>query len=1038
MASNLDFRMRLTADAADFRRNMAQAQRDLLNFQAAANRINAQIPNPARNISSGGGLAGLLSLNVSSLNPITAGIRGIGKAALGAVASIAGIGLGLREAIAATRQYQSLLTRFKYAFDGLEEGKNQLQFIREEANRLGLDFNAAANGYAQLAAATKNLNITTEQTQQIFKGVASAVAGMGLGAEDAQGVFLALSQIAGKGKVSMEELRQQLGERLTPAMAIAAKSMGVTTAELEKMVEKGISAEKFLPKFGAALEEAFGTTAAENVNTLNGQINLLRNKFNEFLVSIGEGGLSDGVIAIFKDLTEGVTLLQGKLTDFMEGAGGATLKEGLSSAWELLKSIGGTIAELYTQANSLFGELFVETNEAAESFSLLNSTLNGAALVFAAFQDSIKAVSIAINLVAGAIKDAFAYIDDFSAKAAKGFGFKKAAEELKASADTLHASAQKNYDTAQKQASEFESNVARVTRNIIETGNAAGHAYDAAAESAKKAAEAAKSQEKPLTEAEKKVKELEQAFKDAESAASELGVDMKAATAAVTAQTANALQGVDKLAKAYTVLKDKGVDAALLIRQALSSSLKNAANEKDIEAIKAKYVDLGKTGKLAMEDVESGILAADLRLQELRGETDATAAAFKKLGVQTKEAMKLSAAEMRQAFERVKKSGEASQEELSKAFAKTAEALLQSGDASQRAWVAANAATYQYRLTVDSTGKAALQSAADVKQAASEQQKAHQQATSAVQAHADAEKQVGDAAQEAAKQKDAANEQAAKNEMQRLDSYGEAVHYTLGKMKAYQNMGSAAWLPTLQGVWRLHDNIRASITQLNDDMVHGGNLATSLARAEALALGNASKLDKTTLSNLQSAIDAARQKMQELGDAAKSAAQTAQKELLQLQGKTEQVAKMEQQQKIAELNAKLQEARAQGNRQAEADYGQAIAATQQAYQLKQQQEREAKAAEEREAREREQEKKAQQNTPPVNITLPDAPKLDLSQVDLSNLEVDTSALLAAIKQRDASVSEQLQTQLPDLVKQITPLIMNEIVKTLHMQLKNQY
>ena len=164
MASNLDFRMRLTADAADFRRNMAQAQRDLLNFQAAANRINAQIPNPARNISSGGGLAGLLSLNVSSLNPITAGIRGIGKAALGAVASIAGIGLGLREAIAATRQYQSLLTRFKYAFDGLEEGKNQLQFIREEANRLGLDFNAAANGYAQLAAATKNLNITTEQT----------------------------------------------------------------------------------------------------------------------------------------------------------------------------------------------------------------------------------------------------------------------------------------------------------------------------------------------------------------------------------------------------------------------------------------------------------------------------------------------------------------------------------------------------------------------------------------------------------------------------------------------------------------------------------------------------------------------------------------------------------------------------------------------------------------------------------------------------------------------------------------------------------
>ena len=101
---------------------------------------------------------------------------------------------------------------------------------------------------------------------------------MGLSADDTSGVILALSQIAGKGKVSMEELRGQLGERLTPAMSIAAKSMGVTTAELEKMVEKGLSAEEFLPKFGAALEEAFGGAAKTNIESLGGQINLLKNR----------------------------------------------------------------------------------------------------------------------------------------------------------------------------------------------------------------------------------------------------------------------------------------------------------------------------------------------------------------------------------------------------------------------------------------------------------------------------------------------------------------------------------------------------------------------------------------------------------------------------------------------------------------------------------------------------------------------------------------------------------------------------------------
>ncbi|MEI4405933.1 tape measure protein, partial [Streptococcus agalactiae] len=89
--------------------------------------------------------------------------------------------------------------------------------------------------------------------------------------------------------VSMEELRGQLGERLTPAMAIAAKSMGVTTAELEKMVESGIAAEDFLPKFGAAMEEAFG--GAESANAA---LNRLKNQFDELMVKFGEsGGIND-------------------------------------------------------------------------------------------------------------------------------------------------------------------------------------------------------------------------------------------------------------------------------------------------------------------------------------------------------------------------------------------------------------------------------------------------------------------------------------------------------------------------------------------------------------------------------------------------------------------------------------------------------------------------------------------------------------------------------------------------------------------------
>ena len=74
---------------------------------------------------------------------------------------------------------------------------------------------------------------------------------------------------------------------------------------------------------------------------------------------------------------------------------------------------------------------------------------------------------------------------------------------------------------------------------------------------------------------------------------------------------------------------------------------------------------------------------------------------------------------------------------------------------------------------------------------------------------------------------------------------------------------------------------------------------------------------------------------------------------------------------------------------------------------------------------------------PVNITLPDAPNIDLSAMDLSSLNVDTSALSDAIMQRDNQIATQLQTQLPNLVQQLAPKIMEEIMRQLQQQMKKQ-
>ena len=99
-------------------------------------------------------------------------------------------------------------------------------------------------------------------------------------------------------------------------------------------------------------------------------------------------------------------------------------------------------------------------------------------------------------------------------------------------------------------------------------------------------------------------------------------------------------------------------------------------------------------------------------------------------------------------FEKVRQSGQATQADLAKAFAQTAQAALASGDVQQQAWVQSQAAAYNYAVTVDATGKASLQAAAQTQQAADTQIQAHQQVTQAATESAQAQSQAANAAVE--------------------------------------------------------------------------------------------------------------------------------------------------------------------------------------------------------------------------------------------------------------------------------------------------
>ena len=97
-----------------------------------------------------------------------------------------------------------------------------------------------------------------------------------------------------------------------------------------------------------------------------------------------------------------------------------------------------------------------------------------------------------------------------------------------------------------------------------------------------------------------------------------------------------------------------------------------------------------------------------------------------------------------------------------------------------------------------------------------------------------------------------------------------------------------------------------------------------IAEATHAATTRIAQLDSTTLNNLHSAIDAARQKLADLAQQARDTTDSLEAELAQLRGDDSKTAALEQERKLRELNARLHEAEIRRNSEEIAQYRRAI------------------------------------------------------------------------------------------------------------------
>ena len=213
--------------------------------------------------------------------------RGFGRSTVAAGLFTVSLTALARESIEVAKAYDKIDNSMRTVFG--PQAAAQMDFVNATAEKLGLSIRTAGEEYAKLAAASRGTAIEGKGVKTVFLGVSEAVTALGLSSDEAAGAFRAINQIISKGKVQAEELRGQLGERIPGAFQIAARAMGVTTMELDKMMESGeLLSEDFIPKFSAQLRNEFGGAAKDAANSIQANTNRMKNAWEGAIKGMGK------------------------------------------------------------------------------------------------------------------------------------------------------------------------------------------------------------------------------------------------------------------------------------------------------------------------------------------------------------------------------------------------------------------------------------------------------------------------------------------------------------------------------------------------------------------------------------------------------------------------------------------------------------------------------------------------------------------------------------------------------------------------------
>ena len=98
------------------------------------------------------------------------------------------------------QMFEGINAAMSMTSDSTSETASKIQFIRDEAYRLGLDIKTAADGFVQMSVASKDI-LSNGQTRELFTGLSEYATALKLDSFRYEKVLLGFNQIANKGQL---------------------------------------------------------------------------------------------------------------------------------------------------------------------------------------------------------------------------------------------------------------------------------------------------------------------------------------------------------------------------------------------------------------------------------------------------------------------------------------------------------------------------------------------------------------------------------------------------------------------------------------------------------------------------------------------------------------------------------------------------------------------------------------------------------------------------------------------------------------------